>query len=173
MLAPTVNHWMILAVLAFLFVAVISDVRQRRIPNLLVIVGLGLGLSGHLYLADAAGLVTALAGATVGFFCLLPLYFFNAMGAGDIKLMSACGAFLGPMPVALAAVAALIIGGVIGLVWFFWWWIRSDEMPFRDNDQGGSLLRGRVHGAGPSSIPYSLAIAAGVLVALMAMPQTA
>jgi prepilin peptidase CpaA len=48
----------------------------------------------------------------MGFLILLPFRRYGAMGGGDIKLMAAYGALLGPSGILLAALFATIIGGL-------------------------------------------------------------
>ena len=92
-------------------VAVVEDLRRRRVPNWLTVAGVGGGL------ACAAtggwhGLGIAMAGAIVGFLVLLPFHLCGAMGGGDVKLMAAYGAFLGPSGILLAALFAGLFGGL-------------------------------------------------------------
>lgn len=53
-----------------------------------------------------------LAGALVFF----PLFALGGMGAGDVKLLAALGAWLGPIPVLWIALYSSLAGGVLGLV---------------------------------------------------------
>lgn len=102
--------------LALLSLAAWSDVRARRIPNALVAVGLAGGLVAGFAQDGWSGLSAALLGAAAGFVCFFPLYVMRAMGAGDVKLMSAAGAFLGA-PLALsAALFSLGAGVTLGIV---------------------------------------------------------
>jgi prepilin peptidase CpaA len=92
-------------------VAVVEDLRRRRVPNWLTAAGAGGGL------ACAAtggwhGLGMAVAGAAAGFLVLLPFHLCGAMGGGDVKLMAAYGAFLGPSGILLAALFAGLFGGL-------------------------------------------------------------
>jgi prepilin peptidase CpaA len=45
-----------------------------------------------------------------------PMFALRGMGAGDVKLLAAVGAWLGPGQVAIAAVATSIAGGVIAVL---------------------------------------------------------
>ena len=155
MFSPLSNQLLITTLLALLAVALLSDIRERLIPNQLVVTGLLLGLAGHAWFAGIGGLTIAASGALVGLLCLLPFYVFGRLGAGDVKLMAMCGAFLGPLQVTAASVASLLAGGVIGVAWFLWQLSASDE------EQVTRF----------SAIPYALAIGIGVLISLKTAPM--
>ncbi len=119
---------MILAVL--LLMATREDVRSRRIPNKLVLVGvvLGLGLNGFLpaglgfnsEVSGGLGWLAAFKGLALGIAVLLPIYLLRAMGAGDVKLMGMVGAFLGTSDLIGAVIATFIAGGLMALVVALW-----------------------------------------------------
>jgi len=97
-------------------VAVASDLRHHRIPNLLVLLGLALGLIGQMYSGGLSGLGDSLLGILICFALFLPMYAFGGMAAGDVKLMAMVGSFL-PVHYALwAAMFSLIAGGVCGVL---------------------------------------------------------
>ena len=88
--------------------------RLRRVPNWLTAAGLAAGLACALP-GGWRGLALATAGAALGFALLLPFHWCGAMGGGDVKLMAAFGAFLGPAGILLAAFFAAIAGGLLPL----------------------------------------------------------
>ncbi|MEN8132982.1 MAG: prepilin peptidase [Pseudomonadota bacterium] len=161
MFEPLTNHFLIAPLLVLLSIALITDTRDRRISNLLVVAGLAVGVAGHTWFSGTAGFLMAAIGACVGLLCLLPLYISGGMGAGDVKLMALCGAFLGPVHVVVAAVSTLIIGGVLGSIWFFLR-LTSTGPDHRQDDADSVSL--------DSAIPYALAIAAGAVTALIVAP---
>jgi prepilin peptidase CpaA len=99
----------------FFLVACLSDVRHGRIPNGLTLV---MAVGGLVLAAAVGGLdggLTALAGLGAGLGVFLPFWLFGMLGAGDVKLMAATGAWLGPGQVLEAALLACLVGGVYSL----------------------------------------------------------
>jgi prepilin peptidase CpaA len=97
-------------------IALVTDLRFRRIPNWVTGSALVLGLVGNLIFAGLSGGISALEGIALGLAVLLPFYIFRTMGAGDVKLLAAFGALLGPQAVLAVAVYGSIVGGVQSLV---------------------------------------------------------
>lgn len=118
----------VLGVLACLLViAAWWDVRTRRIPNGLIVMGLLLGVLVNELLPSGVGFNSemlpgglgwnaAVQGAGLGLILFLPLYWLRAMGAGDVKLMAVVGAFVGPAGVIGAALLTLLVGGAMALL---------------------------------------------------------
>ncbi len=92
------------------------DVRTRRIPNVLTFGAALAGLSFHTLTGGMSGFLSSVAGAGVGFALFFPLFALGGMGAGDVKLMAALGAWLGPAGAAWTALYAAIAGGVMAVV---------------------------------------------------------
>jgi prepilin peptidase CpaA len=171
MLEPNSSPLLVAALVGLLGLAVATDIDQRKISNKLVVVGLAIGLVGHAWLGGFAALVLAFAGVLVGFLCLLPFYAAGGMGAGDVKLMAMCGAFLGPVYAFVAVVASLVVGGILGFAWFFWYLnVPEDESP--KATEGGALAMspGNPGKGARSAIPFAVAIGAGTLLTLFSAP---
>lgn len=102
------------AVLAgLLLYAVISDVRTRRIPNLLTLPGILLGLALFTVEAGLKGLLSGLAGAGAGVALLFLPFAYGGMGAGDVKLLAVVGAFGGARFAFVSFLGAALFGGVV------------------------------------------------------------
>ncbi|MNQ44616.1 Type IV leader peptidase family protein [compost metagenome] len=102
--------------IGLLGIAVVSDLRRHRIPNLLILVGLALGVAGQTYSGGVSGLGYSLLSMLICFALFLPMYALGGMAAGDVKLMAMVGSFL-PVHYALwAALFSLIAGGVCGFL---------------------------------------------------------
>jgi len=80
----------------FTAIAAVWDWRTKRLPNRLTVPAFGLALAFHAVSGGWPGLGVALAGFTVGFGVLLVLWLIGGGGAGDVKMMGALGAWLGP-----------------------------------------------------------------------------
>jgi prepilin peptidase CpaA len=167
-MSPTENL-MAGVVLVVLAMAVREDLLRHRVPNALNLAALLVGLGLALLDAGLSGIVHSVAGTLVGSAALVPLYLLRGMGAGDVKLMGATGAFLGPSSALLAAALALIAGGVLGVAIVFWRLIEprlrleaapSGEAPAAWNAAATiSVVR-------KEQFPYAVAIAVGVVTTL-------
>lgn len=136
------------ALLLLLLVAALTDLCQRRIPNILLafgaLIGLGASLSGF-------GMVPAsqaLLGAGIGFLFFLLPYVFGRMGAGDVKFLTVIGLFVGPVAVMKVALYAMLAGGVLALLLLC---LRT-----------GRFIEGK-------NIPYAVGISIGALLVLAEM----
>jgi prepilin peptidase CpaA len=101
---------------AGLAAATAIDLKSRRIPNELTaamaVSGLALAATG------VSGMTTAasLAGLVLGLLLMLPGYGLGATGAGDVKLMAAVGAIVGPPLVLMAFLCTCLAGGVLAVI---------------------------------------------------------
>ena len=129
------------AALALGAAAVFDDVRRRRVSNAISAPGIAAGLVLGAAAGGWRGLGLAAAGAAVGFLAFLAFHLAGAMGGGDIKLMAAFGALLGPSGILLAAVLAAAAGGALAA--------------------GALLWRPRA-----ASVPYAPAIVAGAWLSM-------
>jgi prepilin peptidase CpaA len=104
-----------LLVTLIVLVAAATDIRSRRIPNWLTLSGVCAGLLLNCQLSGLDGLKTSVAGLLLGFAAYFALYCLRAMGAGDVKLMAAVGAIVGPQDWFYVFIATAIAGGVLAL----------------------------------------------------------
>jgi prepilin peptidase CpaA len=93
--------------------AVLEDLRRGVISNWVSLAALAGGLLYHTIHQGWQGLAMASAGAVLGFAIFLVAYCMGGMGGGDVKLMAAFGALLGPLGILTAAVLAAVIGGLM------------------------------------------------------------
>jgi len=99
-----------------LALAAVIDGRCRRIPNWLTFGLLLGGLGKALAFGGAGRFETALLGMLAGAALPLVLYAISALGGGDVKLLAAIGAWVGPGPAVLIFMVEAVIGLGIVLV---------------------------------------------------------
>jgi prepilin peptidase CpaA len=110
---------MSIAHLSILCVAIIAcaiDLRSRRIPNWLTFGAAGAGLIFQVALHGPAGLLTGVAGWVVGVLIFFLPFALGGLGAGDVKLVGALGAWLGPLEIVWLALFTGVAGGVLAIV---------------------------------------------------------
>jgi len=91
------------------------DYRTHRIPNWLTGTAFVSGILFNTIVLGWAGLKLSLIGGLVGFGLLFVFYAIGAMGAGDVKLMAAAGAWTGAVAAFQAFLWTAVIGGVVAL----------------------------------------------------------
>jgi prepilin peptidase CpaA len=101
--------------LAFTFWAGWIDWRTRRIPNWLTVSGFSVGLAVHTVLGGWRGTLSSLEGAGLGLLILLPLVLLRGLGAGDLKLMGAVGALLGPWGLLVVLFFSVMVSGLMAV----------------------------------------------------------
>lgn len=157
--------------------AVYCDLKERRIPNALILIGLPGGLINSYLSHGSEAALLALAAAAVAMLTFIPPFAVRLMGAGDVKLMGVVGAFVGWQGILPVMLYTLMAGGVLGLVAvvasrttgkffsnlkiFFVATVmrmQTDAMPL-------SALASR----SAVRIPYAVAIAAGVIIWMLSI----
>jgi len=165
--------WTSIAAMVTAAVACATDVIWRRIPYAATFGAAGLAVVAALVLRGWAGAGAALAGLGVGLLVFLPLFALRGLGGGDVKLMAAIGAWVGPVSIIWVALYAALLGGPLALVVAMM------------NGYGRTAFRNvwsmltfwRVAGLQPHPtvrldvpqgprVPYALPIAAGLMVRL-------
>ena len=109
----TVNHIVIVGIAA---VACAIDLRERRIPNWLTLGATLGGLVYQLTAAGTAGLVAALAGWGIGVAIFFLPFALRGLGGGDLKLLGALGAWVGPSDIVWLSLYTGVAGGVFALI---------------------------------------------------------
>jgi prepilin peptidase CpaA len=141
-------------------IALVSDVRTRRIPNWLTGSTLLIGLLVNLFASGPPGLVAAVTGMAVGFLLLIPFYVLRAVGAGDVKLLAALGAVLGVQALLAVAAAGALVGGLMSLIIL----ARRGRLSLALHQL---FVMHTVPTPSGAKAPYAVAIASGVYVAVL------
>ena len=182
LLTLLVFNWRAGVLLLLLLIASIADCRSHRIPNLLVLSGLGFGLLYNGFNAPfpAATPLWAVSGAGLGLLTLLPLYGMGILGAGDVKLMAMVGGFIGPAALLQVLPYTLISGGLLSLALVLLrgttrraWNNLGGVMHMAMHDSmAGRRTSLRIDGrASAGRLPYALAIASGAVCQLLLQPM--
>lgn len=103
-------------VLVAFLVSLYFDLRFQRIPNLLCLTVFFIGVCVQFYFNQLSGVYTGLLGSGLAILLLFPLFYFKALGAGDVKLMIAVGMLIGPTQLAWSVAFATICGGITSLL---------------------------------------------------------
>lgn len=153
--------------------AAIIDVSTRRVPNWLTIPGICMGVCINGYLSGAEGVKSSLLGVFTGFLLLFFAYLLGGMGAGDVKLLSAVGSFVGPRLVFYSFVWMALAGGVIAFFVLIYKKAFSQTLRNLRSLLSGWILRTHENGVdislkNPSllKLPYGVAIAIGTVLAI-------
>src|SRR4051794_38660320 len=96
-------------------ISAITDLYSRRMLNPVVAAGFAAGVGLNAWLDGWSGLLHALGGFGLAILIYVPLFVLRAMGGGDVKLMAAAGAIVGPRDWFTLFVLASITGGAIAL----------------------------------------------------------
>ena len=153
---------------AALATAVVIDVRTRRIPNWLTgaLAAAGLGMS---FGGGAVTPAQAVLGLLAGLLLMLPGHLIGATGAGDVKLMAAVGAVVGPGTALRAVVFTALAGGILAVL------VAARRGRLSETVYGSTLLvtspvssRPAINATTrPNRFAYGPAIAIGTLLSLM------
>jgi prepilin peptidase CpaA len=96
-------------------IAAVCDLKTRRIPNSLTFGAALVAIAVNGYLAGWQGIGLSLAGWIVGLVLFFPFYALGGLGAGDVKLLAALGALVGPLTAVWVALFTSIAGGGMAL----------------------------------------------------------
>jgi prepilin peptidase CpaA len=166
----SIAWWPTLIVLA---VATITDVRSRRIPNWLVVPFMAAGIVVSTVLHGWHGLGQSSAGVALGILIYGFLFWMGGMGAGDVKLAAAIGAWIGPNQLFFALVVTAMAGGMMVFFWAAFGGFLKELFTGASNLTFGwkdRAVRQEMVLSNPlkRKMPYAPAIAIGTLVSFFA-----
>lgn len=161
-----------LLIVVVVTVAVITDLRWRRIPNFLTFPTFLAAVVVRTFFQGWTGAGLALLGAVVAPVLLLIIRGGKGLGMGDIKLTMAVGAILGPAMALVMVLSTAVAGGVLAIAMMLRPGGQLRELisvlliglPFvkkRKGNESSAETRTPVE-----TMPYGLAIGAGSLITL-------
>jgi len=172
--------YLLLAALLMAIVAAVTDLREHRIPNWLTYPGILAGFicRGALlgWTGWKGGLATALFGCLLAGGIMFVFFMVRAMGAGDVKIVAAIGAFVGPRVAVTVLLATAICGGVLAIAYALyrrrmWTTLKNVGTVVRFHAWAGVQPHPELNLDNPTALrmPYGLAIALGTLYAFAAV----
>jgi len=158
----TASTFLVGAVGLYTAAAAVSDLRTKRVPNCLTLPAAFAGVLYHSFAPDGWGLATSLAGMGLGFALLLVPFLVGGGGMGDVKLLAALGAWLGPRLMLAAFAISIVLAAVITLAILGYMALRRhalDDAGETDLHASGELSlvrRTYVRQALPFAVPLAL-----------------
>lgn len=157
--------------LTVISIAAFFDIRERRIPNWVVLFALLSGVVLALF-QGSTQLVAAIIGFVAGILVLIFPFAMGWLGAGDVKLFAAMGVLLGYQALPRILFYSCLVAGMIALVALALGYAR--EVSFRKfwTDCKYLVLTARIGVPRPAplkpcaySVPWAVAIGAGTIMA--------
>jgi prepilin peptidase CpaA len=93
------------------------DLKTRRIPQILTLGGAVAGVLFHLVTGGWSAGAASLGGWTIGILIFLAPFALGGLGAGDVKLLGALGAWFGPTEAVWLALYAGAFGLVLAVIY--------------------------------------------------------
>lgn len=168
LLARNSENYLMLGALLCATAGAVSDVRAKRIPNWLTYGSLAAGLLLRTGLESWRGLGQGMLGVLAGGGVFFLFFLVRGMGAGDVKLMAAVGAWVGIQHIVLAMVATAIAGAGLAVFYMVFYGRTGSTLQNMGELLQFHLTSGirphpEINLQDPSAIrvPYGLAIAMG------------
>jgi prepilin peptidase CpaA len=170
---PPLSIASLCAVWLLLALCVTTDLRNRRIPNAITLAGMLAGLALGAATHGVAGFAASAYGLLLAIALLFLPFALGGIGGGDVKMMAAVGALVGPQALLASLLAGMILGGVVavGVLW------RRGRLVEKLHVVGAMLrsallmrsldpLRAPAPGTDTIALPYSIPLGIGTALAL-------
>ena len=177
--ATMMDNWPYWVVTIFVIVAAYIDGKYLKVPNKItfpmifagwIYSAISYGISGEGWIY---GLGWSLAGTAVGLATLLPAYAIGGMGAGDVKMMAAIGAWvhvaitfyafcIGTVVGAIMAVIMILMSGEAKKHWNQFFFIANEIATIRDPETLAGIAAERK--SSMKLLPYGIPLAIGTVL---------
>src|SRR6185437_1105332 len=152
----------------------VSDVRRRRIPNRVaaLLATAGIAYSVAASASPGRALIVSIAGSLLGLTLWLPFYVVRWLGAGDVKLFAAAGAWLGPARTLEGALVGALAGGLLAVVWMLFAYGLNGTAATAALAIGNPrrIVNHTIDMESRRAIPYGVALAIGAMAAALLPP---
>jgi prepilin peptidase CpaA len=160
------------ALIALVIVAVVWDLRTRRIPNALTLSGFFTALALRA-LPGGEALLVGVLGGLIGLAISFPLVLLGGLGGGDAKLLAAVGAFLGPADLPVALLVTALVGGAMAFALAIQRGALGETLSHARVLVGSAVTRTpaparNLRTPGALTIPYGVAIGVGAIAGWLA-----
>lgn len=91
------------------------DLKDEKIPNSWILTGWLTGFIWQMYLNPKTGIFFFLTGGIIPIMLLFLLFYLHMMGAGDIKLLSVLGGFMGPATILFCIFYSFVCSAILSL----------------------------------------------------------
>ena len=174
---PTPSVPLVVATVALLVGATVTDLRARRIPNWLTFPAMATGLGIRSFEEGWTGLLAAVLGGLTAPAVLMAVRAFRPVGMGDLKLSIAVGFLLGPAGGAVAMLVSAVAGGLLALVFALKPGTAAARsfspfligVPFLGRRYDAATAEGSGTPTASVTLPYGVAISIGTLLMLGVM----
>ncbi|MFC6038759.1 prepilin peptidase [Paenisporosarcina macmurdoensis] len=161
-----------LVIILILVISIITDLRDRKILNIVTLPSIIAAFIYHFFTSGVEGFLYSGQGFLAGLGMLIIPFLMGGIGAGDVKLLAAIGAWNGTFFIFYTSIYAGIIGGLIALLIL----LKRRELVFTlkrmlfsvafiKSAKGYLVIKDDVHGS--FSIPYAIPIALGALLTFL------
>ena len=153
----------VLLIAAVLAIAVVTDVRRRKVYNALTFPAMAIGFAANGVDGGLNGLLLSLTGLFLGAVLFALPVAFLGRGAGDLKLIASIGAIGGPVFVFWSA----LLAGVAGAVFAISVLLARRRFGVVLAEMALDMTSGHLPAANSNiRLPYAVPIAAGAIAAL-------
>ena len=104
---------------ALLFVAFICDMKTDKVPNVLVLLGYGIGIVNYMLKFGLPGIFWSVLAVLAVWLCLFPVYAIGGLGGGGCKLLAWIALFFDAEQLLECYFFIFLCGGLIALVKLF------------------------------------------------------
>ena len=156
------SHYLLVCACVVASAGAVADVRSRRIPNRLTLTAIAAALLVRMMLGGWVEVKSGVLGILVASGAFFLIFLLQGIGAGDVKLMAAVGAWAGSGYAVQVLVAAMMAGGVLAL-----FYLRRPETSLEaaDGIDASRTVSPELNrGMARAQVPFGVAIAIGTLL---------
>ncbi|MEZ8967674.1 prepilin peptidase [Vibrio breoganii] len=102
------------------FLVALSDIKEHKIPNKLLLIAIGVRFGDILLELDSSVLISSLTSGVLLFSAGFALFLLRAMSPGDVKLLFVVGFCTNVQKVMVLGYWIILSGGIVATIYFFY-----------------------------------------------------